>query len=151
MNWPIVTLKGEASLITKGTTPTTLGKKFLTEGIPFLRAQNLVDGTVSVAADPIYISRETHDALNRSKIQPSDVLISIAGTIGRAAIVPDDAEEMNCNQAVAIVRPSKRINRRFFLHWLSGSDALAQVAKSTVTGVIANLTLGQIGNLEVPL
>jgi type I restriction enzyme, S subunit len=106
---------------------------------------------VSVAADPIFISPETHDALRRSKIQPSDVLISIAGTIGRAAIVPNDAVEMNCNQAVAIVRPSDRIDRRFFLHWLSGSDALAQVTQSTVTGVISNLSLGQIGNLKVPL
>ena len=151
MNWPTVKLKDEARLITKGTTPTTLGLKFLKEGIPFLRAQNLVDGSVSVAADPIFISPETHDALRRSKIQPSDVLISIAGTIGRAAIVPNDAVEMNCNQAVAIVRPSDRIDRRFFLHWLSGSDALAQVTQSTVTGVISNLSLGQIGNLEVPL
>ena len=128
-----------------------MGLKFLKEGIPFLRAQNLVDGSVSVAADPIFISPETHDALRRSKIQPSDVLISIAGTIGRAAIVPNDAVEMNCNQAVAIVRPSDRIDRRFFLHWLSGSDALAQVTQSTVTGVISNLSLRQIGNLEVPL
>jgi type I restriction enzyme S subunit len=151
MNWPTVKLKDEARLITKGTTPTTLGLKFLKEGIPFLRAQNLVDGSVSVAADPIFISPETHDALRRSKIQPSDVLISIAGTIGRAAIVPNDTVEMNCNQAVAIVRPSDRIDRRFFLHWLSGSDALAQVTQSTVTGVISNLSLGQIGNLEVPL
>lgn len=151
MNWPTCLLKEEASVITKGTTPTTLGYKFAREGVPFLRAQNLVNGTVSVSADPLFISEEVHDALNRSKIRPRDILISIAGTIGRAAVVPDDAPEMNCNQAVAIVRPSSSIDSRYLLHWLSGTDAFSQVSKSKVTGVISNLSLGQIGLLSVPL
>lgn len=151
MSWPRAELKEEARVITKGTTPTTLGYSFTKTGVPFIRAQNLVDGTVSVSADPLFVSDETHQALKRSKIYPKDVLISIAGTIGRTAIVPDDAEEMNCNQAVAIVRTSDKIDRRYMLHWLSSSDALSQVSKSKVTGVISNLSLGQIGALQIPL
>jgi type I restriction enzyme S subunit len=65
--------------------------------------------------------------------------------------VPDDAEEMNCNQAVAIVRTSEKIDRRFMLHWLSSADAQSQMSKSKVTGVISNLSLGQIGALQIPL
>ena len=119
-------------------------------GIPFIRVQNLVDGTVSVEADPLFIDQTTHDLLRRSKIKPSDILLSIAGTIGRAAIVPTNAEEMNCNQAVAIIRPSSRIDRRFLLHWLSGRDAVDQVTKGKVTGTISNLSLGQIRYSRYP-
>lgn len=151
MSWPTVALKEESSVITKGTTPTSLGHQFSDDGVPFLRAQNLVDGTISVEADPLYISEDTNNVLKRSKIQPDDVLISIAGTIGRASIVPSDAQEMNCNQAVAIVRPSEKVNRRFLLHWLSSQDAMSQVSKGKVTGVISNLSLGQIGKLKIPL
>ena len=151
MNWNRATLKEESSVITKGTTPTTLGHAFTDEGIPFLRAQNLLDGTISVDADPLFISRDTHSALKRSVIKGNDILISIAGTIGRASIVPKEAPEMNCNQAVAIVRPSERIDRRFMLHWLSSQDAISQMARGKVTGVISNLSLGQIGNLQIPL
>ncbi|MBM2323034.1 MULTISPECIES: restriction endonuclease subunit S [Marivita] len=151
MSWSRATLKEEASVITKGTTPTTLGYSVTSSGVPFLRAQNLVDGSVSVGADPLFVSNATHQALKRSKIHPKDVLISIAGTIGRASIVPDDAEEMNCNQAVAIVRTSEKIDRRFMLHWLSSADAQSQMSKSKVTGVISNLSLGQIGALQIPL
>lgn len=151
MRWPTVSLKEEASLITKGTTPTSLGHAFADRGIPFLRAQNLVGGTISVDADPMFISTDTHEALRRSIIQPNDVLISIAGTIGRAAVVPSEAEEMNCNQAVAIVRPSDKFNRRFLLYWLSSDDALSQLSKGKVTGVISNLSLGQIGQFKIPL
>ena len=147
----LITLADECELITKGTTPSTLGLRHQDSGIPFIRAQNLVDGTVSVEADPLFIDQATHDLLRRSKIKPSDILLSIAGTIGRAAIVPANAEEMNCNQAVAIIRPSPRIDRRFLLHWLSSRDAVGQVTKGKVTGTISNLSLGQIGNLKIHL
>jgi type I restriction enzyme, S subunit len=146
-----ITLSDECELITKGTTPSTLGLRHQDHGIPFIRAQNLVDGTVSIEADPLFIDQTTHDLLRRSKIKPSDILLSIAGTIGRAAIVPANAGEMNCNQAVAIIRPSSRIDPRFLLHWLSSRDAVAQVTKGKVTGTISNLSLGQIGNLKIPL
>ena len=151
MSWPTVTLREETSLITKGTTPTSLGHAFTDRGVPFLRAQNLVGGTVSVEADPMFVSSDTNDALKRSKIRANDVLISIAGTIGRAAIVPSEALEMNCNQAVAIVRPSDKVDRKFLLYWLSSNDALSQMSKGKVTGVISNLSLGQIGQLKIPL
>lgn len=151
MTHPRAKLSEESTLITKGTTPTSLGYHFTASGVPFIRAQNLVDGTVSVAADPLFISPETNEALQRSKIRPNDILISIAGTIGRAAIVPSRAEEMNCNQAVAIVRPTEKVDRRYFLHWLSSEDALAQMGRGKVTGVISNLSLGEIGKLEIPL
>ena len=147
----LVTLSEECELITKGTTPSTLGFEVRDGGIPFVRAQNLVDGTVSVAADPLFIDTATHNALMRSQIQPRDVLLSIAGTIGRAAIVPDDVVAMNCNQAVAIIRPSQRIDRRFLLHWFGSRDAQSQVARGKVTATISNLSLGQIGALRIPL
>ncbi|WP_315806598.1 MULTISPECIES: restriction endonuclease subunit S [unclassified Bradyrhizobium] len=146
-----INLADECELITKGTTPTTLGLQFEDFGIPFIRAQNLIDGTVSIETDALYVSSETHAALRRSQIKPDDLLISIAGTIGRAAIVPADAAPMNCNQAVAIVRPSNRINRRFLLHWLGTADAERQMTKGKVTGTISNLSLEQIGKLEIPL
>jgi type I restriction enzyme, S subunit len=151
MSLASITLADECELITKGTTPSTFGLRHQDQGIPFIRAQNLVDGTVSVEADPLFIDQTTHDLLRRSKIKPSDILLSIAGTIGRAAIVPTNAEEMNCNQAVAIIRPSSRIDRRFLLYWLSSRDAVDQISKGKVTGTISNLSLGEIGSLKIVL
>lgn len=143
---------GEASeLITKGTTPTTLGMSFAAEGVPFIRVQNLKDKTVHHQADPLFINAETHRELNRSIILPRDLLISIAGTIGRVAIVPDDAPEMNCNQAVAIIRPKPNIHRRYLLHWLSSSEAINQITQGQVTGTISNLSLAQVRSLQIPL
>jgi type I restriction enzyme S subunit len=135
------------SIITKGTTP----KAYVASGIPFLRAENLRWGDVVLTKDTLFIDAETDSQLARSRIKGGDVLLSIAGTIGRGAIVPMDFLPMNCNQAVAILRVSSELNRRYFLHWLRSQDAMSQIADLQVTATIPNLSLGCIKSLEIPL
>lgn len=151
MSRPIEKLGNLTSLITKGTTPTTLGNKFTTEGIRFVRAQNIVNGSISFENDLLYIDKDTHNLLKRSQIKSGDVLISIAGTIGRAGIVPPHFDELNCNQAVAIIRVGDNVDRFFLRHWLESANALKQIKNSTVVGVISNLSLTQIAELNIPL
>lgn len=138
-------------VITKGTTPTTLGFQYVSEGVPFVRATNLGQKFVDYKSDVLYVDPATDQALQRSRIAAGDVLLAIAGTIGRSSVVPDDAPAMNCNQAVCIIRPSPEIDRFFLNHWLGSRGAVDQIAGSTVTGVISNLSLGQVRALSIPL
>lgn len=151
MSFKTSSLASLSSLITKGTTPTTLGYAHSDSGIPFLRVQNIFSGQVNFKEDTLFIDSNTHTALKRSQIQGGDVLVTIAGTIGRTGVVPHDAPEMNCNQAVAIVRPTPEIERSYLRHWLESQDAHSQMLGSTVTGTISNLSLSQLGELRVPL
>jgi type I restriction enzyme S subunit len=138
-------------VVTKGTTPTSVGLSFTDSGVPFLRIQNLSNKSVQLE-NVLYVSEETHQALKRSVIKPKDFLITIAGTIGKVAIVPDDFPECNCNQAVAILRfDYKKLNPQYLLHWLDTSDALGQITGRKVTATISNLSLGQIKQLDIPL
>ena len=139
-----------ATKVTKGTTPTTLGLQFAEAGIPFVRVQNLVDGKVDHSRDSLWIDEMTHSALERSIIRDGDILVSIAGTIGRVALV-EGAREMNCNQAVAIVRLGHSISRVYFLHWMQTEDAQRQMKKKGVKGTITNLSLTQIKSMNVPV
>jgi type I restriction enzyme S subunit len=138
-------------VITKGTTPTTLGYDFSETGVPFLRVQNIEGGKLTLARDTLFIDENTHRVLERSQIRPGDVLVSIAGTIGRAGVVPDEAPPLNCNQAVAIIRAREDVHRPFLRYWLESSGAQAQMRGATVTGTISNLSLTQLGNLRLPL
>jgi len=151
MTWPLTQLSDLSPVITKRTTPTTLGYKFVNEGIGFLRVQNIEGGTVNFERDTLFIDKQTHKNLGRSQIQPGDVLVSIAGTIGRAGVVPDSAPPLNCNQAVAIVRTNGHVFRPFLRHWLESPLAQEQMRGVTVTGTISNLSLTQLGNLQLPL
>ena len=151
MSIAIKQLSNLCKVITKGTTPTSIGYNFSDTGLIFLRVQNINGGQVNYEQQTLFIDELTHKALSRSQILAGDILVSIAGTIGRAGIVPDNAPPLNCNQAVAIVRTNGSIFRSYLRHWLESNDAQSQMIGSTVTGTIANLSLTQIGNLRVPL
>ena len=151
MSGTVSSLASVSTLITKGTTPTTLGYAHSGSGIPFLRVQNIFGGQVNFEEDTLFSGEDTHAALKRSQIQGGDVLVTIAGTIGRTGVVPLDAPSMNCNQAVAIVRPTAQIERSYLRHWLESQAARSQMIGSTVTGTISNLSLTQLGELKVPL
>jgi type I restriction enzyme S subunit len=151
VSWHPTSLAELAEVITKGTTPTTLGHEFVERGIPFLRVQNIAGGKVNFEHDTLFIDERTHEALSRSRIRPGDLLVSIAGSIGRAGIVPMGSPALNCNQAVAIVRPKEKVYRPFLRLWIESSGAQQQIRNSTVTGTISNLSLSQLGNLQIPL
>jgi type I restriction enzyme S subunit len=151
MKWPVKSLAEVSSLITKGTTPTTLGFEYKTSGIRFLRAQNINDGKVNFYDDDLYIDQSAHNSLSRSIIRNGDLLVSIAGSIGRAGLVDTETEQLNCNQAVAIVRLNDDVNAQYIKHLFHSPVVADQIKKLTVTGVISNLSLSQLGNLKIPL
>lgn len=148
---PRAALGETTSVVTKGTTPTTIGFDFSSAGIGFVRAQDLTGGALDASALSLFVDEAADDALARSRLLPSDVLISIAGTIGRCAIVPSGAGPLNCNQAVALVRGLEGVTPRFLLAWLKTQDAQRQMSGSQVTGTISNLSLGRIKDLQLPI
>ena len=147
-----IELGKSVELVTKGTTPTSLGENFTESGIKFLRAQNVVDGKILIDDDILFIDNETHNSkLKRSHILKGDVLLTIAGTIGRTAIVEIE-EELNCNQAVAIIRlGNSEIHPNFLCHFFATSNAQSQFTMGKVTATIPNLSLSQIKKLKIPL
>jgi type I restriction enzyme S subunit len=146
-----VSLREISDLITKGTTPTTLGFDYVDSGIPFVRAEDVPDSEVHLDTCTKHIDASTHEAMSRSKIKPNDILVSIAGTIGRIGIVPEGIGEANCNQAVAIIRLKKEFNPHFIFSYLMSPIAQAQIHGNKVVGTIPNLSLTNINGITVPL
>ena len=144
-------LRQHVDLITKGTTPTSVGFKFTDSGVPFVRVQDLVAGSVAVAGIELFIAEKTNEALRRSILKPDDVLVSIAGTIGRIALVPRDAPTLNCNQAVALIRAGGDLEPVYLASWLNTAHAQEQMLGSRVTGTISNLSLANIRSLRIPI
>jgi len=102
--WEEKTLDDITSKITKGTTPTTLGKQFTKSGIKFIKVNSITDNHQFLTKGLDFIDEETNTLLSRSIIENDDVLLTIAGTIGRVAKVPYYMLPANTNQAVAIIR-----------------------------------------------
>ncbi|MBR2335366.1 MAG: restriction endonuclease subunit S [Clostridia bacterium] len=140
-----------ATVITKGTTPTSIGFTFQNEGINFVKIES-VDETGNFICDKFdHISADCHKKLKRSQLQENDILFSIAGAIGRTAIVTKDILPANTNQALAIIRiPQGIINYSFLLYILQSSVVLEQAEKKKQGVAQLNLSLKDIGDFIIP-
>jgi len=66
-------------------------------GIPYIKAEAL--GSPLLNYDGLsYVTRATHDLLEKSRVKPGDVIVSTSGTIGLCAVIPKAITEANSNQ-----------------------------------------------------
>ena len=140
-----------ATVITKGTTPTSLGFTFQNEGINFVKIESVDDNGNFIFEKFDHISDGCHEKLKRSQLQENDILFSIAGAIGRTAIVTKDILPANTNQALAIIRiPEGVINYSFLLYILQSSAVIEQAEKKKQGVAQLNLSLKDIGDFIIP-
>ena len=141
-----------ATVITKGTTPTSLGFNFVEDGINFVKIESINEDGTFIPEKFAHINFECNEKLKRSQLQENDVLFSIAGAIGRTAIVTKDILPANTNQALAIIRiPIGKIDYRFLIYALQ-SDAVIEQSNKQKQGVAQlNLSLQNINDFEIPL
>jgi type I restriction enzyme, S subunit len=150
--WEARRLGDESELITKGTTPTSLGRNFVKRGINFVKVESLTADGIFIPEMLAAVDKETHRILKRSQLRENDILFSIAGALGRTAIVNVGLLPANTNQALAIIRlnPYSCLRHGFLLKYLSGPQITAHIAAINVQAAQANLSLEDIRNFVVP-
>lgn len=140
------------TVITKGTTPTTLGFSFQNHGINFIKVESLTEDGRFLHDKFTYIDENCNLALRRSIILEDDILISIAGAIGRSVFVTSKVLPANTNQALAIVRPDPKILIPKYLYYYTRSlHFQKQVQGSIVQAAQPNISLGTLKNVVVIL
>ena len=148
--WEVTTLGDVCERITKGTTPTTLKKSFTDSGINFVKAESIGINHTFDFAKFSHIDQETNDLLTRSIIQKSDILFTMAGTIGRFGIVDDAMLPANTNQAVAIIRVgTEKLNPIVIYSFFVAMWHKEYYFKNIQQAVQANLSLASIKSLPI--
>lgn len=151
--WASTKIGDIAELVTKGTTPTSVGFNFTEEGVTFVKVE-CIDSTGSFVSNKFAkIGLDCHNALLRSQLKEGDLLFSIAGALGRAALVTPEILPANTNQALAIIRPEKTagVDRRFLLYALSPSLIADKIDQFRGGVAQQNLSLAQVRDLVIPL
>jgi len=150
--WQTGTVGDVALRVTKGTTPTTIGGQFVEKGINFVKVESITaDGRIDTRK-LTFIDDFTNDLLSRSVLSRNDILFTIAGTIGKVALVPEGILPANTNQAVAIVRPNpEKVSPRYLYYVLGDESRVRQAQTRVVQSVQANFSLGELSSLEIPL
>lgn len=153
MIWKKVQLGSLVDLITKGTTPTSVGYDFTDTGVNFIKIESINSNGSFIDNKFSKISEECHEALKRSQLQEGDILFSIAGALGRTAIVTKSILPANTNQALALIRLKENnlISKEFLIRVLTSESILKQV--SLMKGGVAqqNLSLAQLKDFLIPL
>ncbi len=147
-----VQLSEIAELITKGTTPTTLGYEFQDEGVKFLKTECFDENGGFIENKAAHISEECHERLKRSQLKAGDILFSIAGAIGRVAIVSEEMLPANTNQALAIIRISDEQVYLPYIKLILTSPIVIEQFERKKQGVAQlNLSLKDINEISIPL
>ncbi|RLJ61609.1 type I restriction enzyme S subunit [Lacinutrix venerupis] len=99
-----------------------------------------------------YIDTEKYESLKSCKVQAGDILISLVGTYGKIAIVPQKFEEGIINPRLMKISPNQKIIKPdFFKMLLQGSGALIQMKSKSRGGTMDIVNVGIMRKIKVPL
>ena len=151
-HWVVCRIKDLSSIISKGTTPSTMGGELIDEGIRFLKAENIGKSEYVKFTPEFYISQKVNDQLARSKLEENDVLVIIAGaTTGMASILQKELLPCNTNQAVSFIRPKNPIHSKWIAKWLSIEFSQRIIWMGAVQAAQPNLSMEDLGNIPITL
>ena len=149
-DWSMIPLQALCTTVTKGTTPTTLGKQFTDGGINFVKAEAILDNHYIDSSKFAYIDEETNQMLKRSIIEKGDIVFTIAGSLGRFSLVDETIIPANTNQAVAIIRPNGNlVSPEYLYSFFVGNWHNDYYSKRVQQAVQANLSLTTIKSLPI--
>ena len=132
-------------IITKGTTP----KDKTNRGdVNFIKVENINPENGEISNTTKITLKEHEEYLKRSRLLENDILFSIAGTLGRVAIIKSSILPANTNQALAIIRLSEG-DISFIATMLKGRAIEDYIRKNPTVGAQPNLSLEQISNFVI--
>lgn len=150
-DWPLVEIKDLAATHKRAMRTGPFGSnllhsEFTTEGdVAVLGIDNAVQNRF-VWSEQRFITHEKYKQLENYRIFPGDVIVTIMGTIGRSAVVPNDIPlAINTKHLAAITLNKEFANPWFLSYSIHSSPFILNQFKSKTRGAImSGLNLGLI-------
>lgn len=117
--WKWTTIGEITTFVGSGSTPKGGSDIYQTEGIPFIRSQNVLRNKMDIE-NIVYISEEIYSKMKRTQMCGEETLLNITGaSIGRAAKLSINLIPCNINQHVCALRFVDNINKDLPQYWLN--------------------------------
>jgi type I restriction enzyme S subunit len=130
------------------------GKK-LTESVtpyPYIRVSDFNDfGSINL--DNIqYVTEDIHNEIKNYTISKDNIYISIAGTIGKTGIVPNELDGANLTEnAAKLVFDNSRYDKNYLLYFTNSIPFLEQIGLATKTVAMPKLAITRLKEVLIPL
>ncbi len=150
--WETKTLSALCKHIGSGVTPRGGQDVYTTEGVSFIRSQNVTfEGLL--LSDIAFIPEGIHRGMLRSEVLAHDVLFNITGaSIGRCCPMPDGLGRANVNQHVCVLRvpDATAEDSTYLASVLASSIGQRQLEALNTFGNRQGLNYQQLGTFVLP-
>lgn len=121
---------------------------YLDEGVSFLNVGDIKDNNIDVENAKRIDEKLSREVLEKSLCRDNQVLLTIAGTIGNAAVAYNLPKNTNSNQAIANITLDD-LSPFYLSVYLNCNFGKQQTARLTISSVQPNLLLTQVKKIKV--
>jgi restriction endonuclease S subunit len=119
-------------------------------GIPYLKAENIREGYIDFSGT-MFIDGDVHNILWKSQVRERQILLSMSGTTGNAAVAHNIPLLMNSNQDIAKITLKPMYSPYYVACFINSKYGRLQTEREIVGSVQQHVFLNQIKRLRVPL
>ena len=126
-------------------------EEFVEYGVPFIRANNLKDGTV-IDDDLYHITEEKHEELQKGHVKENDVLITTRGNLGQTAVVPQRHEDSNINAQIVLLRVvDDSLEPIYLRNALNTIEVKKQISSLETGTALKQLPVNRLQKIRIPI
>jgi len=122
----------------------------VTAGIPVIRVNNFRDARVDVS-DVMKVAPEIEAKFGRTRLAGGEVLLTLVGSVGQVAVVPNTLAGFNVARAVCVIHPLPHVSAEWIALCLRSPLSQHLLSSRANTTVQTTINLKDVRALPVPM
>lgn len=119
------------------------------DGVPIIKVNNIISGLKSVGGLDT-TSHEISEKYSRTILRGGELIVSVVGTIGKTAIVPENFAGCNLVRAVALLDIEDKIISKWVKYYLDSPYGKDYISQNLNTTVQPTLNIKSLTNMPIP-
>ncbi|CAJ0781762.1 hypothetical protein LMG7141_01190 [Ralstonia condita] len=120
------------------------------EGIPLVRVNNFREGQLDLT-DLMKISSDVESKYSRTRLKGGEVLLTLVGSVGQVAMVPESLAGFNVARAVGVIHPISEIGPEWISACLRSPASQSLLISRANTTVQTTINLKDVRALPIPI